>query len=63
MFLSTFLESSLNLLSNGIKKYYKIEYNHGEKRYQSLNCKKHSFKGQSETKYIVATFYTLSMVS
>jgi len=37
--LSTFLESSLNFLSNDIKKQQK-----------SLNCQKHSLKGQSETK-------------
>jgi len=48
--LSTFLESSLNFLSNNIKKHYKISYNQGETLRQSLNCQKHSLKGQSETK-------------
>jgi len=40
--LSTFLESPLNFLYNDIKKSYKIWYSQGEKRYQSLNCQKHS---------------------
>jgi len=48
--LSTFLESSLNVLSNNLKKHYKIWYSQEEKRGQSLTCQKHSLKGQSGTK-------------
>jgi len=48
--LSTFLEFSLNFLSNNFKKDYKIWYSQGEKRCQNLNCQKHSLKGQSGTK-------------
>jgi len=48
--LSTFLESSQNLLSSDIKKHYEIEYSQGEKRCQNWNYLKHSFKGQSGTK-------------
>jgi len=47
---STFLESSLNLLSNNIKKHYKNWYSQKEEWCQSLNCQKHSLKGQSERK-------------
>jgi len=43
---STFLESSLNFLSNNLKNHYKIWYSQGEKQCQCLNCHKHSFKGQ-----------------
>jgi len=35
--ISTFLESSLNFLSNNLKKHYKIQYSQGEKRYQIWN--------------------------
>jgi len=42
--LSTFLESSLNFLSNNLKKHYKIWYSQGEKRCQNLNCQKLSLK-------------------
>jgi len=38
--LSTFLESSLNFLSNGIKKHFKVTYSQGEKRCQNLTCQK-----------------------
>jgi len=48
--LSTFLESSLNFLSNNIEKHYKIWYSQGENWCQNLNCQKHSLKGQSGTK-------------
>jgi len=47
--LSTFLEFSLNFLSNDMKKYYKIGYSQREKRCQSLNSQKHSLKGRSGT--------------
>jgi len=50
MFLSTFLESSLNFLYNNLEKHYKIWYSQREKRCQSLNCQKHSLKEQSRTK-------------
>jgi len=39
---STFLESSLNFLSNNVKINYKIWYSQGEKRCQNLNFQKHS---------------------
>jgi len=42
--LSTFLESLLNFLTDNLKKHYKIWYSQEEKRWQSLNCKKHSLK-------------------
>jgi len=45
--LSNVLESLLNFLSNNLKKHYKVWYSEGEKRCQSLNCQKHSFKEQS----------------
>jgi len=48
--LSTFLESSLNFLSNNLKKHRKNWYSQGENQYQSLNCQKHSLKEQSRTK-------------
>jgi len=48
--LGAFLESSLNLLPNNLKKHYKIWYSQGKKRCQSLNCQKHSLKEQSGTK-------------
>jgi len=51
--LTTFLESSLNFLSNNPEKHYKIWYRREEKRYQSLNCQKHSLKEQSGTKSLV----------
>jgi len=41
------LESSLNFLSNDIKKYYKINYSQGEKWCKNLNCQKDSFQRQS----------------
>jgi len=41
-YLSTFLESLLNILSNNLKKYYKIWYSQGEKRCQNLNGQNHS---------------------
>jgi len=40
--LSTFLESSLNFLSNNMKNYHKIWYSQEEKRCQNLNSQKHS---------------------
>jgi len=48
--LSTFLESSLNFLSNNWKKHYKIWYSQGKMQYQSLNCQNYSLKAQSGTK-------------
>jgi len=51
--LSTFLESSINFLSNNMKKHYKICYSQKEKRCQNLNCQKHSLKRQSATKSLV----------
>jgi len=48
--LGTFLESSLNFLSNNIKKYYKIGYSQGEKLYQCLSYQKDSSKRQPGTK-------------
>jgi len=48
--LSTVLESSLNFLSNNLKKHYKIWYSGREKRCHSLNCQEHSLKRQSGTK-------------
>jgi len=42
--LSSFLETSINFLSNNLKKHYKIWYSHGKKWCQSLNCQKHSLK-------------------
>jgi len=48
--LTTFLESSLNFLSNNLKKRYKIWYSQREKRFQSVIYQKHSLKGQSGTK-------------
>jgi len=48
--LSTYFKSSLNFLSNNLEKHYKIWYSQGETRRQNLNCQKHSFKEQSETK-------------
>jgi len=48
--LNTFLESSLNFLLNTLKNTYKIWYSQGVKQCQSLNCQKHSLKGQSGTK-------------
>jgi len=48
--LSTFLESSLNFLSNNLQKHYKLWYSQGEKRCQTSNWEKHSLKKQSETK-------------
>jgi len=48
--LSTFLESSLNFLSNNLKKHYKIWYSRGEKWCQSLNCQKHNLRGHSGAK-------------
>jgi len=40
--LTTFLEFSLNFLSNNLKKSYKIWYIQAEKRCENLNCQKHS---------------------
>jgi len=48
--LSTFLETSLNFLSNDTKKHFKIRYSQREKRYQNLNSQKDSFKRQSGRK-------------
>jgi len=48
--LSSFLESSLNFLSNNLKKQYQIWYSPGEKRCQSLNCQKHCLKIESVIK-------------
>jgi len=48
--LSTFLESSLNFLSDNLKKHYKIWYSQGEKWCQSLKCQKDSLTGQSGIK-------------
>jgi len=50
--LSSFWESSLNFLSNNMKKHYKVWYSQGEARCPNLNCKKHSLKGQSETNHL-----------
>jgi len=44
--LSTFLESSLNFLSNNLKKHYKTGYSQAEKRYQNMNCQKDSLRRQ-----------------
>jgi len=51
--LSTFLEYSLNFLFNNLKKHSKIWYSQREKWCQSLNCQKHSLKGQPRTKSTV----------
>jgi len=59
--LSTFLESSLNFLSNNMKKHYKIWYSQGEKRCQNLNCRKYSLKEQSKTKLSVKPTYSEEM--
>jgi len=59
--LSTFLESSLNFLSSNPKKHYKVWYSQGEKRRQSLNCQKDSFKGQSWTKSPVKPTWSKKM--
>jgi len=48
--LSTFLESSLNFLSNDIKNHQEIKYSQIKKRCQSTNSQKDSLKGQSGTK-------------
>jgi len=48
--LSPFLESSLNFLSNNLKKHFKTCYSQGKKQCQKLNCQKHSLKEQSGTK-------------
>jgi len=48
--LTTFLNSSLNFLSNNLKKHFKIWYSQREKRCQSLNFQKYNLKGQSRTK-------------
>jgi len=48
--LSIFLEFPLNFPSNDVKNTKKIGYSQREKRCQSLNCQKHSLKGQSATK-------------
>jgi len=42
--LSTFSESSLNFLSNNLKKHYKIWYSQGKKWCQNLNFQKHSIR-------------------
>jgi len=44
--LSTFLESPLNILSNNLEK-HKMWYSQKKKTCESLNCQKHSLKGQS----------------
>jgi len=59
--LSIFLESSLNFLSNDIKKHQKIEYSQGEKWCQSLNFQKDSLKGQSGTKSLVKLTWSNKM--
>jgi len=59
--LSTFLESSLNFLSNNIKKYNKILHSQGEKRCPNLNCQKHSLKEQSGTKSLVKPTWSEKM--
>jgi len=48
--LSPFLESSLNFLSNNVKKLYKTWYSQGKKQCQMFNCQKHSLKEHSGTK-------------
>jgi len=48
--LSTFLESSIYVLSNNLKKHYKIWYSQWQKRCKNLNCQKHSLEGKSGTK-------------
>jgi len=47
--LDLFLEYTLNFLSNNLKNTTKFD-SQREKRYQNLNCQKHSLKGQSGTK-------------
>jgi len=59
--LSTFLEFSLNFLSDNLKKHYKIWYSQGEKRCQSLNCEKHNLKEQSRTKSPVKLTWSKKM--
>jgi len=59
--LSTFLESSLNFLSNNLKNHYKILYSQGEKLCQSLDCHKNNLKGQSETKWPVKLTWSEKM--
>jgi len=56
--LSTFLECSLNFLSNNVKKHYKSWYGYEGKWYQSLNCQKHSMKGQLGTKSPVTSSWS-----
>jgi len=71
--LSTFLKSSLIFLFNNRKKHYKIGYSQREKRYQSLNCQKHSLKGYtrpnclqkptcSEQMTVLTTFVEFSLI-
>jgi len=48
--LNTFLESSLNFLSNHLKKHYNIWYSQAENWCQNCNCQQRSLKGQSGTK-------------
>jgi len=59
--LSTFLEFSLNFLSNNMKIRYKIWYSQVEKWSQSLNSKKHCLKGQWETKSPVKPTWSKKM--
>jgi len=53
--LSTFLEFSLNFLSNNLKKHYNIWNSQGEKRCQNLNFSRKSLKGQSGDKIACKT--------
>jgi len=42
--LSTFLESSLNFLSNNLKKHYKIRYNQGKKALSKFELPRKQFE-------------------
>jgi len=56
------LESSLNFLSNNLKKHYKIWYSQGEKWCQNLNSKKNILKEESGTKLSVKHTWREKMI-
>jgi len=57
--LSTFLEFSLNFLSNNLKKHYKIWYSQWEKRCQNL---KKNFTGKLQIPYFRQLIFTLPII-
>jgi len=59
----TFLKFSLSFLSNNLKKHYRIWYSQGKKLCQSVNCQKHSLKGQSGTKLPVKPTWSEKMTA